>query len=175
MSVSAIDPPAPRTRWWPWIVGLALFAFTLTVALILMFDGRGVTNGTSSIDSGYIPGGATLQAPSDAELQAQVAHQQQVFAEVGADLDRRAAELDREIAAQGGLTSFGSGTHLVGVDIQPGTYSSDSPYCYWARLSDTTGSPDSIIANGISEGPTTVTILPGDNAFETNGCYWSQR
>lgn len=175
---SATNPPITRKRnRWPWIIGgvfLLLGIIGTVVAANLKADRPEYGGGTLS---DYEPAGVAplLEAPSDAKVQSDYQRQQQMLAEVGADLDRRAAELGQEIAAQGGLRSFGSGTHLVGVDIQPGTYRSDSPYCYWARLRDTTGSSDSIIANGIAEGPTTVTIAPDDNAFETNGCYWNQR
>jgi hypothetical protein len=66
------------------------------------------------------------------------------------------------------------GTHVVGRDIEPGEYRTDGPArgrpCYWARLSDTTGDSSSILANGNIEGPTTVTILAADGAFETSSC-----
>ncbi len=67
----------------------------------------------------------------------------------------------------------GDGTFLVGEDIQPGTYQTDGGGefgCYWARLADTSGELESIIANGNPQGPTTVTISASDAAFETNGC-----
>lgn len=66
------------------------------------------------------------------------------------------------------------GTHAVGRDIQPGEYRTEGPAggtsCYWARLTDTTGTTGSIIANGNIRGATTVTILSTDAAFETNRC-----
>jgi len=70
-----------------------------------------------------------------------------------------------------------SGTYEVGVDIEPGKYKTAGPadtrywpMCYWARLKDTSGELGSIIANDNIRGQTTVTIKPGDGAFETNGC-----
>jgi hypothetical protein len=42
--------------------------------------------------------------------------------------------------------------------------------CYWARLKDTSGKFNAIIANGISRGPTAVTISATDGAFTTSGC-----
>lgn len=66
----------------------------------------------------------------------------------------------------------GDGTFLVGTDVQPGTYRSDagSYGCYYARLSDTSGAPGSIITNNLSQGPLVVTIDDSDAAFETRGC-----
>jgi hypothetical protein len=59
------------------------------------------------------------------------------------------------------------------VDVQPGTYRSDNPSCYFARLSGTSGEFDDIIANG--NGATVVTIDPSDNAFESRRCSpWTQ-
>jgi hypothetical protein len=71
----------------------------------------------------------------------------------------------------------GTGVYLVGVDIPPGTYwTAGSDGCYWARLSDTSGAPDAVIANDITAGPTTVTIEPTDGVFETRGCaVWTLR
>ena len=71
----------------------------------------------------------------------------------------------------------GNGTHLVGTDIQPGTYrtevNSDEGQCYWARWRATDGKLTSIIASNLAwDGPMYVTILPTDVAFEStgNGC-----
>jgi hypothetical protein len=65
------------------------------------------------------------------------------------------------------------GTHLVGTDIEPGIYVGlagegllDS--CYWARLSNLTGSDD-ILANDNAEGLYYVEVLPDDMALKT-GC-----
>ena len=63
------------------------------------------------------------------------------------------------------------GTHLVGTDILPGIYVGlagddilDS--CYWARLSNLTGSND-ILANDNAQGLYYVEVLPDDKALET--------
>ncbi|MFG3495917.1 hypothetical protein [Streptomyces sp. NPDC047928] len=67
----------------------------------------------------------------------------------------------------------GDGVFLVGEDIQPGTYRSDgadTALCYWARLSDTTGEADDIIANGNAKGQIVVKIAPADAAFEASDC-----
>ncbi len=70
-------------------------------------------------------------------------------------------------------TSFGAGTHLVGADIQPGTYRAQvtGAGCYWARLSGTSGTFQDIIANEfVTEGSTIVTIAATDKAFTSEGC-----
>ena len=77
-------------------------------------------------------------------------------------------------SAQPGTTIPGSGTYVVGVDIQPGTYVSSNPgYCSWYRLSSLSG--DSIIdSDNTSSGKQYVTIAPTDVAFKTVSCStWS--
>ena len=64
------------------------------------------------------------------------------------------------------------GTHLIGVDIQPGIYrgmagSGLLGSCYWQRLKDLSGDLDSILANDNSVGQYYVEILETDMAFET--------
>lgn len=74
------------------------------------------------------------------------------------------------------------GTHEVGTDIAPGKYkttgpdpSSIIPSCYWARLKNTDGSFDSIITNGNTRGPATLTVKATDAAVElTGGCVWTK-
>jgi hypothetical protein len=64
------------------------------------------------------------------------------------------------------------GTHIVGVDIQPGLYRGEAGLgmfdsCYWARLKDLTGTLDAILANEIAIGQFYVEVKPTDYAFET--------
>jgi len=77
----------------------------------------------------------------------------------------------------GPKTTFGDGNYRVGIDIAAGTYRSSgaaSGSCYWARLSNFTGS-NNILANYLDPGPTTVTILASDAGFETRRCgTWSK-
>ncbi len=100
----------------------------------------------------------------------------------GQDLDRRQQELDARAAALGQreaavgqaeaaerASSFGSGIHVVGRDIQPGTYRADaSRGCYYAWL-DGAGE---IVDNDFrgESGPVTVTIRSSAARFESNGC-----
>ncbi|MGH3671428.1 MAG: hypothetical protein ACRDSH_12450, partial [Pseudonocardiaceae bacterium] len=71
-------------------------------------------------------------------------------------------------------TSFGEGRFVVGKDISAGTYrtagKSGPLDCYWARLKNTGGSTNSIIANNLGPGPVTVTISQDDGAFQTRWC-----
>jgi hypothetical protein len=64
------------------------------------------------------------------------------------------------------------GTHLVGIDIEPGIYVGLAgegilESCYWERLKDLTGELEAIIANNNSVGLYYIEILESDMAFET--------
>lgn len=67
----------------------------------------------------------------------------------------------------------GDGTFLVGNDMKAGTYRTEGKNqygCYWARLSDTTGELNAIIANGNVQGPAIVKVAASDKAFQTTDC-----
>lgn len=84
------------------------------------------------------------------------------------------------MAAVASPTAVGisEGVYLVGTDIEPGTYRSEGGLgrpCYWERLSDSTDPMNQTIDNGLTNGPSVVTISPDDFAFETGGCEpWTQ-
>ena len=73
---------------------------------------------------------------------------------------------------KGAVAVFADGTHIVGLDIQAGTYrNTGGEYCYWERLSGFSGDFDEIIANGILEGVRgIVTIRDSDRGFGSQGC-----
>lgn len=63
------------------------------------------------------------------------------------------------------------GTFFVGGDVAAGTYkSTGGGGCYWARLKDTNGDLDSILASNFGGGSQIVTLKSSDAAFTTNGC-----
>ena len=69
---------------------------------------------------------------------------------------------------------LGAGTLIVGIDIQPGTYSAKvtaSAGGYWQRMTDTTGDVDGIASNdNVDYGDkAVVTIKASDKAFESDG------
>ena len=67
--------------------------------------------------------------------------------------------------------SFSDGTHMVGEDIQPGTYrNKGTSSCYWERLSGFGGTFADIIANENPRGQSYVTIDPSDRAFKSQNC-----
>jgi hypothetical protein len=62
------------------------------------------------------------------------------------------------------------GMWLVGKDVKAGTYrSSSEDTCYWARLKNTNGDLDGILANG-NGGNQLVTLKKTDKAFESARC-----
>lgn len=72
--------------------------------------------------------------------------------------------------------TFGSGTLVVGKDIQAGTYRTrhDSSGCYFARLKGFSGTVDDILANDNTDFRVVVTILPTDAGFQSSRCdTWS--
>lgn len=73
--------------------------------------------------------------------------------------------------SSGPATSFSDGTHMVGSDIEAGTYrNSGTTSCYWARLSGFSGTTDSILANANPDGQAIVTIEESDAAFQSQRC-----
>ncbi len=71
----------------------------------------------------------------------------------------------------GPKTTFGDGTHLVNIDIAPGTYvAPGGKDCFWERKSEPPDEEDDVIANQNPVGRTIVTIEGGDKTFETGGC-----
>jgi hypothetical protein len=68
--------------------------------------------------------------------------------------------------------TFGSGTKVIGADIQAGTYRTrhGRPGCYLARLKGFGGSLADIIANTVSNGPVVVTIQATDKGFQSENC-----
>ena len=89
-----------------------------------------------------------------------------------ADREAAVSEAEDEKAAEEAANTIpGNGIYLVGTDIKPGQYrSTDNEFCYWARLSGTSGEFDEIIANANVTGTGVVTIKASDVAFETSSC-----
>ena len=92
--------------------------------------------------------------------------------------DRGAIEPDAADVASSTSTRFGDGTHIVGADIDPGTYRNDgADRCYWERLSGFGGAVGDIIANGGDSAPfddtapvAIVTIAASDAGFYASRC-----
>ena len=65
---------------------------------------------------------------------------------------------------------FFDGIWIVGRDIEPGLYQTQTAGCYWARLSGLSGSRDDVVENGTTPGPSYVSISRTDYAFESRDC-----
>ncbi|WP_350258223.1 hypothetical protein [Scrofimicrobium sp. R131] len=107
-----------------------------------------------------------------AEREASLAEQEAAAQKEAEEKAAAEAAAKKEAEEKAKANTFGSGTMVVGVDIQPGTYRSDASgsSCYWARLSGLSGTFDDIIANGLPDGQAVVTIDPSDKAFDSTRC-----
>ncbi len=89
-----------------------------------------------------------------------------------------APTLDATAEPDGPATSFGDGQHVVGTDIEPGTYRSSastttSNSCFWNRLSGFGEMGNSITARLVNN-QTVVTIVDSDAGFFSQNCgTWS--
>lgn len=166
--------PAPTTQWYRkrWVAPVAAGLAGLAI-------GAGAASGED------VPL-ATLAAAEERveSLEAELATAKEVAAaakvKAEADLQGRsdvlaateAALLEREKAVglveqEIAANSFGVGTHIVGDDIQPGTYkSAGGQGCYWER-NDVSGG---IIANDLTDGPAVIVVKASDFSVSVNGC-----
>lgn len=77
-------------------------------------------------------------------------------------------------------TMTADSTYIVGVDIEPGVYSSPGPVdgdinCWGTRLAGFSGEPDDVIAHAYGHGRVVVDIKPTDAAFESWNCLpWTR-
>lgn len=68
-------------------------------------------------------------------------------------------------------TSFGDGDHIVGTDMDPGTYRNTGVAgCYYARVRGWGHTIDDIIANDNTDAQAVVTIAATDAGFESQRC-----
>jgi hypothetical protein len=73
-------------------------------------------------------------------------------------------------------TSASNGTYLVGTDVQAGCYKTagnSGTKCYWERMKDNSGDPNSTIANDFFDGPGYVTVTAGEFVKFSRGCTWA--
>lgn len=100
-----------------------------------------------------------------------------IVARLDTAADRSPTPTPASAPAVSAASGIGSGTWIVGTDMQPGTYRSSGPndtvgYCMWSRHSVITGDPfEGIVASdGTKSGQMVVTIAPTDKMFITKGC-----
>jgi hypothetical protein len=81
----------------------------------------------------------------------------------------------------GPATLISDGTYQVGVDMAAGRYKTPGPTddlfrnCYWQRTRDDSGQFGSIIANGNTQGPGSVTVKTGEFFQTSGGCTWTKQ
>jgi hypothetical protein len=147
----APEPPAPRkAKRWPWILA-TVAAFVIGIAI----GSSGNTPDTS----------AAPTAPAEPAAE-----------------QMEAEPVEPEPAEPAGpATSATAGVYQVGTDLDPGRYKTDGPstdsalaMCGWSRNSNDSGEFDAIIANGIVEGPSSVTVNDGEFLELTGDCEWSK-
>ncbi|GAA3318178.1 hypothetical protein GCM10017710_35250 [Arthrobacter ramosus] len=118
---------------------------------------------------------STLQAAADGvkTLQQQLADKEKTLAGKEANLasrEQKLSDAQKQVAA----SQIKSGLHVVGGDVQPGTYTTTGPDgtnsvgCYYAWKTGT-GSDASIKDNNIVKGAATVTLANGE-VFESTSC-----
>ncbi len=82
-------------------------------------------------------------------------------------------DLDRVVQTRTPPTRFSSGSYLVGIDINPGTYYAiprRNGGCRWSIVNDFDGVQESVISGGTHNGRWIVTIGPEARGFVTHGC-----
>lgn len=154
-----------KSRTWAWALGVVA-AFTV-----------GIGAGAGSADHDAVP--ATQAAPATVTAPAETIT---LPAETIVETMTAAPETVVEtvapappVEATNAAGTIGEGVWRVGTDVEAGTYRTTGPdssglgMCYWARASDPSGEFNSLITNGILEGPGVVTIEDGE-VFTSNGC-----
>jgi hypothetical protein len=154
----------PRRKVWPWVVAAFVVAPVATVIALGASHSPSTTVAPAPIQA--VP----TQSASVPALPTEPAPRTQVLQAPGLP------PVTHELPAN----QWGAGTYEVGngdYEIPPGKYHTDAKgsYGYWARLKGTDGEMQSIIANGMPTGPTTITVKPTDTAVTFSGDYiWTQ-
>lgn len=162
------QPPAPPQphrkprRWLPWAAGVGAFILGVVIGAAPSSNSADTTAATSTPTvTQTVPGPAATTVPGPAKTVP------------GPTVTKTVPGPARTVTApppapKAAITE--DGVFLVGTDIKPGTYrSGPDGDCYWARLKNTNGDLDSIIANN-NGGNQVVTIRSTDKAFETARC-----
>lgn len=183
---TAQDEPRKKPKRWPWLAGIVI-AFAIGGGGGLVVAG-GVEPEivTEEVEVEVEPADLLERREALDERETVLDDRGETLSTRSSDLDEREETLDateaelgerEEAIAEDELrleenTIPGSGTFLVGEDIEPGTYRSlEAEYCHWDRLSGLGGDYDEdVITSGFSEGNSYVTITESDTAFSSEGC-----
>lgn len=153
----APGPQAPKAKRWPVALGTVL---GVLVGLFFGFVGGSASTATTTT-------AVDLPTPSVTVTQHDIVEKPGPTVTATVEVPGPTVTVTAKPKGPSG-TIASDGTWLVGKDIKPGTYRATGGTCYWERLSGTSGDFDDIIANG--NGPSTVTIKSGDNAFHSERC-----
>ena len=162
--------PTPKKRSRKWLV---VTGFVVTAVVGIALGSAGGGSKATEQAAAPAPVTVTAEAPPAVTVSAAVLPAVTVTAAAPAPVTITApAAAPVTVTAAPAAPAVGTvprdGISIVGTSVQPGTYSSSSPSCYFARLSDTSGTLDGIITNG--NGATIVTIDASDRAFESRRC-----
>ncbi|MFA6908389.1 MAG: hypothetical protein WC289_00700 [Patescibacteria group bacterium] len=117
---------------------------------------------------------AVNKSPSNTNY---VSSNQATNSELNAEQKTQQDAQERMRTGDPSMPHFSDGSHVVGADIQPGTYRQrvSSPGCYFARLSGFGGTIDEIIMNENAGAPAIVTVDVNDKGFQSRNCgIWTQ-
>jgi hypothetical protein len=121
---------------------------------------------------------ATAQQTADANAAAAYQSKEAALKSQEQQVASEQKTLKQELGEVQASSIDADGTFVVGQDMKPGTYHTNGSGnvgandCYYATLSSTNGSLNSIISNGNFDGPETIS-LSGVTAFQINGsCTW---
>lgn len=176
--------PVPAVSWWQKPGLLWSIIGFLTLAVVVVIIAAAVVASSESDEADRELAEAREQIADEredleeekADLEGQIDSLEQDAADARRQARREEKKLDRLRDQVSGVerqiednTVPGTGTYVVGEDIQPGTYRGEaSPGCYWARLSSLNTSD--IIDNNNADGPVVIEVLPSDKALELSNC-----
>lgn len=176
-------PPAPGTpttstarapRRWPWIVGVVA-AFLVGVGAAGATVQRPVVNQTSAAGPATVT--RTVTVPASTTAAAPVTIVSTVTAPPVTVTRTVTPSAAAAAPPTGGNGTLSDGVHRIGTDAKAGRWKTAGPRgslgCYWSRNSNDSGDFSAIIANGIVQGPTSVTVKSGEFFELSGGCTWT--
>jgi hypothetical protein len=169
------EPSTPAWVWWV-LGGLAL----LILVLLLAFCGDDGETGTSSTTTTTLAGSTTSVPATTTTAPATTTTAPATTTTAAPTTTTTAAATTTTVAPTTTSSlpepAFGSGTQIVGEDVQPGVYETGIVTglvgCEWERLSGTSGAPEEVIAGGEVANHDVVEVMADDAAFDTNCEAW---
>lgn len=132
-------------RWWAWAAAILLFFLLI-----------GAFGGSDDETPEAAP-----ESETAGETEAVESEESQEEPEI---------ETEPEPEPEPDTETISAGTHLVGVDIEPGLYRSDGGIGYWERLSGLSGELSDILANeALAPGSVYVEVKATDEALSFSG------